>query len=371
MAKRGKKKKSKAGRRRQRRVAKKSATRRRRRRSVGKIVRRRRRRRVARANPGAAKKAAPKKAKKKSGKKGKKKSTRLLRSMRSKPRGRTKRVASAAIKRIKKLRPAERRRAEALGFLKGSRKNPGGVVDFVKQEASDLMALVPDMAVQFGSMAAIGYVGSMATDQIKKMVRGVEADGKTPKAEPKDSFVYNYAGVISTSVLTLAAFTGAKMMKSEKVQAYSLPILFGGMAATIVQLLAAVKVKKDEKDSTEISLGQKLGLPIGDYMSLNGFIDVHGARVAVDGFGDYIPQALGDISLSPGPFSEGTVVSMGDYVPQALGSYDLHRTIEGTVLGEIGQMSEGRQGARALGAPGDQTVESFIDGGVLSGSVFD
>ena len=62
---------------------------------------------------------------------------------------------------------------------------------------------------------------------------------------------------------------------------------------------------------------------------------------------------------------------MGDYVEQSLSGYDFQRTIEGTVLGEIGQMSEGRQGSRALGAPGDQTVESFVDSGVLSGSVFD
>ena len=64
-------------------------------------------------------------------------------------------------------------------------------------------------------------------------------------------------------------------------------------------------------------------------------------------------------------------MSMGDYVEQSLSGYDFQRTIEGTVLGEIGQMSEGRQGSRALGAPGDQTVESFVDSGVLSGSVFD
>jgi len=42
-------------------------------------------------------------------------------------------------------------------------------------------------------------------------------------------------------------------------------------------------------------------------------------------------------------------------------------------------MSEGRQGSRALGAPGDPTVEEFVDEedededdeGSLSGSIFD
>jgi hypothetical protein len=109
-------------------------------------------------------------------------------------------------------------------------------------------------------------------------------------------------------------------------------------------------------------------------MALSGFVDVHGRPVAVNGMGDYVPQALGEIELSRGPYGEGTVVTpMGDYVPQALGELTLHegRFHEGTVLGEIGQMSEGRQGARALNSPGDLTIESFVDSGSLSGSVFD
>ena len=309
-----------------------------------------RRRRAMRDNPASKPKKAAKKA-------AKKKSTRLLRAMRSKSRGRTKRTASAAIKRIKRLRPQERRRAEALGFLKASRKNPGGVVDFLKQEASDFMAMAPDIAVQFGSMAAIGYVGSMATEQIRK------------SASPTGA-VHKYAGVISSGALTLAAFAGMKMSKSEKVNAYSLPVLMGGMAATIVQLLAAVKVKQAaEAGGNEISLGKHLGLPIGDYMALSGFVDVHGSAVAVNGMGDYVPQALGHLDI--GQTIEGSTVSVGDYVEQSLSGYDLKPTIEGTVLGEIGQMSEGRQGSRALGAPGDPRVESFVDSGVLSGSVFD
>jgi phosphoribosylformylglycinamidine synthase len=101
---------------------------------------------------------------------------------------------------------------------------------------------------------------------------------------------------------------------------------------------------------------------------------LHPQRIAegvVDGIGDYVPQALGEISLHPSRFHEGTVVSIGDYVPQALGELTIDRTIEGAVLGEIGQMSEGRQGARALNSPGDLTIESFVDSGSLSGSVFD
>jgi hypothetical protein len=52
-------------------------------------------------------------------------------------------------------------------------------------------------------------------------------------------------------------------------------------------------------------------------------------------------------------------------------------TLTGSTLGEIGQMSEGRQGARALNSPGDPTIEDFMhdheehDEGSLSGSIFD
>jgi len=260
-------------------------------------------------------------------------------------------------KSAKKMSRRSSKSARAMGMMKGARKNPAGILDFLKTEAQDMMAIAPSVAAQLGSMAAIGFASSKASEQIRKRVA---ADGA----------MHKYAGAISSGAITIAAFAAMKMVKSDKVKQFTLPVLFGGMAATLVQVLAAVKVKKD---AGEQSLGQKLGLPIGDYMALSGFVDVHGKPVAVDGFGDYVPQALGRIELSKGPYSEGTVVSMGDYVPQALGELSLHegRFHEGTVIGEIGQMSEGRQGARALNSPGDPTFESFVDSGSLSGSVFD
>jgi hypothetical protein len=226
------------------------------------------------------------------------------------------------------------------------------VLDFLKAEAKDMMAIAPSVAVQLGAMAAVGYASSMATAQIRK------------SAKPEGAFS-KYAGVISSGAITIAAFAAMKMIKNEKARQFTLPVLFGGMAATAVQALAAIKVKKD---AAEISLGQKLGLPIGDYMALSGFIDVHGRPLAVDG---YVAQQLGALRLSQGPYHEGTVI--GDYAAEQLGEISLHegRFHEGTVIGEIGQMSEGRQGARALNSPGDPRVEDFIDAGSLSGSVFD
>jgi len=341
----GKGKAKAAPKRRRRRAAKgkaKAAPKRRRRRAAkGKAAPKRRRRRAAKA------KAAPKRRKRRAAK-GKKAAPKRRRSSAAAKARR----ARTALKRISK---SASKAARAMGMIKASRKNPGGVLDFLKAEAKDMMAIAPSVAVQLGAMAAVGYASSMATAQIRK------------RAKP-DGAVSKYAGVISSGAITIAAFAAMKMVKSEKVRQFTLPVLFGGMAATAVQALAAIKVKKD---AGEQSLGQKLGLPIGDYMALSGFIDVHGRPLAVDGMGDYVAQQLGSLSLHPSRFHEGTVISMGDYVPQALGELSLHSTIEGETLGEIGQMSEGRQGARALNSPGDPRVEEFMHGGSLSGSVFD
>ena len=359
-----------------RKVKAKAAPKRRKRRAAkgkAKAAPKRRRRRAAKA------KAAPKRRKRRAAK-GKSKAApkrRRRRAVKAKaaPKRRRRRAAK------KSMKKSSSKTARAMGMIKGSRKNPGGILDFMKQEASDFMAMAPSIAVQLGTMAAIGFASSKASDQIKKMVRGFETDGTTPKAEPKDSFVYNYAGVLSSGAITLAAFAAMKMMKSEKSKAFTLPVLFGGMAATLVQVLAAVKVdpKKIEGQPApatplpKISLGQRLGLPIGEYTAVSGFLDVHGRRIAIDGFGDYVDQPLGALDIHRGRYDEGTVVSMGDYVDQPLGELTLRegRYQEGTVLGEIGQMSEGRQGGRALNSPGDDRVESYIDSGSLSGSVFD
>jgi hypothetical protein len=129
----------------------------------------------------------------------------------------------------------------------------------------------------------------------------------------------------------------------------------------------------------EISLGQHLGLPIGEYTAVSGFLDVHGRRIAINGMGEYVDQPLGSLDIHPDRYKEGTVISMGgygmgEYVDQPLGELTLHqgRYQEGTVLGGVhSQMGDGRQGARALGARGDDRVEDFIDSGSLAGSVFD
>jgi hypothetical protein len=353
-------------------AAKKTARRRRPKKAKAvKKAARSRRRRPKKAAKKASRRRSPKKAAKKASRRRspKKAKGKKAKAKKAAPQRRRRRRVSAKAKArraLKSLSRSSSKAARALGMMKGARKNPAGILDFLKTEAKDMMAIAPSVAAQLGSMAAIGFASSKASEQIRKRAA-------------VDGAMHKYAGAISSGAITLAAFAAMKMVKSDKVKQFTLPVLFGGMAATLVQVLAAVKVKPAKAEGVDpstqqpISLGQKLGLPIGDYMALSGFVDVHGRPVAVNGMGDYVPQALGRIELSMGPYSEGTVVSMGDYVPQALGELSLHegRFHEGTVIGEIGQMSEGRQGARALNSPGDPTFESFVDSGSLSGSVFD
>jgi hypothetical protein len=369
--------KAKAPKRRRKAKAKAAPKRRKRRAAKGKAkaAPKRRRRRAAKA------KTAPKRRRRRAAK-GKAKAAPKRRRRRA-----TKAKAAPKRRRRRVAKKSVRKSAHAMGMTKRARKNPGSILGFMKQEVSDFMTLAPSIAVQLGTMAAVGFASSKMSEQIKKMIRGVEADGKTAKPEPKEpSFTYKYAGALSSGVITLAAFAAMKMMKSEKSKEFTLPVLFGGMASTLVQVLAAVKVKPakvegvDPATQAEISLGQHLGLPIGEFVamgefvSVGGYLDVHGRQIAINGMGDYVDQPLGELDIHQGRYQEGTVVSMGDYVDQPLGELTLHqgRYQEGTVLGGVhSQMSEGRQGARALGARGDDRVESFINSGSLSGSVFD
>ena len=366
--------KAKAAPKRRRKVKAKAAPKRRRRRAAkAKAAPKRRRRRATKA------KAAPKRRRRRAAK-GKSKAApkrRRRRAVKAKaaPKRRRRRVAK------KSMKKSASKSARAMGMTKGARKNPGGILGFMQQEVSDFMTLAPSIAVQLGTMAAIGFASAKASEQIKKMVRGVEADGKTAKPEPKDSFVYNSAGALSSGAITVAAFAAMKMMKSDKAKQFTLPVLFGGMAATLVQVLAAVKVapakvegQPDPASLPKISLGQRLGLPIGEYTAISGYLDVHGRQIAINGMGEYVDQPLGSLDIHPDRYKEGTVISMGEYVDQPLGELTLHqgRYQEGTVLGGVhSQMGDGRQGARALGARGDDRVEDFIDSGSLSGSVFD
>ena len=308
----------------------------------------------------ASKKKASKKMPKKAPKKKASKKAPKARRRRRSPEAKL-RAAKVSLKRVSK---SASKAARALGMIKGARKNPGGILGFMKQEVSDFMALAPSIAVQLGTMAAIGFASSKASEQIRKRAT---AGGAMDK----------YAGAISSGAITIAAFAAMKMMKNEKSKQFTLPVLFGGMAATLVQVLAAVKVKpaKGAAIQADISLGQRLGLPIGEYTAISGYLDVHGRQIAINGMGEYVDQPLGSFDIHPDRYKEGTVISMGEYVDQPLGELTLHqgRYQEGTVLGGVhSQMSEGRQGARALGARGDDRVEDFIiDSGSLAGSVFD
>ena len=219
---------------------------------------------------------------------------------------------------------SERKMLEASGLM-SVRANPG-FADVFK----DFASMLPQVGAQVVGLAAAAVAGQKIGDMVA---------AKMPASMPGRDFIAKNAVTIGTVGVAIAAYEAMKHA-SPKTRPFAGAVLMGGLAAAFVHAAARA------------SWGSKIGLPIGAALpaapapALKGFVDIGGREVAVDGLGEYM-------ALS--------------------GS-----TLTGSTLGEIGQMSEGRQGARALNSPGDPTVESFFDDeeddddeGSLSGSIFD
>ena len=247
------------------------------------------------------------------------------------------------------LSAADQKMLQASGLMKVSRANPG-VGDIFK----DLVTLAPQIGAHAVGLAGVAVAGQKVGTMLAEAVQGKEADGKTLKAAPKDGvsgFIFNNAVTISSVVAAVAAYEAAKHL-SPKSRPFAGALLMGGLAAAFVHAAAKIKIKsKDDKGvESSKSLGRVLGLPLGP---LAGFVDIGGRQLAVNGMGEFV-----------------SVDGMGDFV--ALSG----NTLTGSSLGEISQMSESRQGGRALNSPGDVPVEDFLeededDEGSLSGSIFD
>ena len=235
---------------------------------------------------------------------------------------------------------------------------------------SDLGGLAPKLGVHAVALAGAAIAGQKIGEQVCKML--TEKDKAAPTVG-FSGFVCNNAVTIGTVSVAIAAYEALKH-GSPKTRPFAGAALLGGLAAAFVHAAARVQTKVDATTKLPSSnLGKDLGLPLalGDYTSINGFVDVGGRAIAVDGLGSstLTGSTLGDYMSLSGSTLTGS--SLGEYMGLS-GS-----TLTGSSLGEIGQMSEGRQGSRALGAPGDPTVEEFMDDeeedeeGSLSGSIFD
>lgn len=216
----------------------------------------------------------------------------------------------------------------------------------LKGITQDFIGLLPKAGVTVLATAGIAWGGQKVGDRLKAMSWMPEA-------------VKPFAVPVATGGVTVGAFYAASMIKP--LAKFRDAIMFGGLAAVAVHTLAAVKMKKD---GAAVSLGQKLGLPIGDF-------------VAIDGFGDYIPQSLGrHYGEQLGDFVaiDGFGEAPSPYLDVDGTAIRLNGMFDESSLGEAPQMGYGREPARALDSPGDMTVEDVLaeaDSGILAGSVFD
>ena len=265
---------------------------------------------------------------------------------RSAPRGATRRIhrARGAALRLQKaarkggLSKRQKMMLRRHGLM---RVNPS-----LKGITQDFIGLLPKAGVTVLATAGIAWGGQKLGDSLKSMKWMPEA-------------VKPFAIPVATGGVTVGAFYAASMIRP--LAKFRDAIMFGGLAAVAVHTLAAVKAKGAAGEP--VSLGQKLGLPIG----LGEFVAI----------GDYIPQSLGrHYGEHLGDFVaiDGFGEAPSPYLDVDGTEIRLNGMFDESTLGEAPQMGYGREPARALNSPGDMTVEDVLaeaDSGVLAGSVFD
>lgn len=376
-----------------------------------------RRARAAGRGPGAVAPAAPKRRKRRKARKARKSGSRKIRRSRksskarksSRRRVRRMRRTSSAVmrrrsrrvsKRIKRLnrriakirvrargkgRKAKRARAllvtyrarkSALGVKKRAMKRgfAGGqyarshgltrVNPSVTGVAKDLMALLPEIGAGVGSLVLLAVVGNKVMGQLPDSVKSKVPENVKP-----------WLPTISTGVLAAVAYGALRMSKNAKLSKLSVPVLIGGAAATALHAMVAIKVKNSAAGGPpEISLAQKLGLPMGEFVGVSGYVDVNGQMVAVNGLGEFV----GVSGMMMDASGQNIAVNgMGEYLAEEVGlgaagqgiftRSSLGMLPDGSAAQEAGM---GREWSHGLSE--EVGAESILDdGGSLSGSIFD
>ena len=150
-------------------------------------------------------------------------------------------------------------------------------------------------------------------------------------------------------------------------------VVAGGAAATALHAMVAIKVKG--ADSQQISLAKKLGLPMGEFVGVSGYVDVNGQMVAVNGLGEFVGVSGMMTDASGQPIA---VNGLGEYLHEQVGLGSAGEGIfsrsslgmlpDGSAAQEAGM---GREWSHGLSE--EVGAESILDedGGSLSGSIFD
>ena len=221
-------------------------------------------------------------------------------------------------KKLKKMAESHKLSGEATKLMKSHgltvKKNPS-----IAELGQSLQTLAPSMAVGAVSLVGGFYAGKQVSDLAAKGLAAV-------KVSVPDS-ISPYMPAISSAAIGVVGYALARMTPA--VSKFSMPILMGGLGASAVNLLAAIRVDDPAVPGQKVSLGARLGLPIGDYVGV-------GEYAAISGMGEYAAIS-GDAAMA--------------------------------------QLDEARQGSR--GTQGEPTVDEFQreadeeDAGVLSGGIFD
>lgn len=159
--------------------------------------------------------------------------------------------------------PREQRLVRAMGLA--GVPNAGGMM-------ADLKALLPQMGVSAVALAVAAVAGQMVAS---KVIPADKQDSMLGKAAPS---------VISLGV-GLAGYMALR--KSAKLGKFAPWVLAGGVAAAAVHAIARITVK--DASGAPVTLGKRLGLPIGEYAAMAGY----GEYAAMAGMGEYAAMAGG------------------------------------------------------------------------------
>jgi len=161
--------------------------------------------------------------------------------------------------------PREQRLVRAMGLAGVPNPGMGGMF-------KDISALLPQMGVSAVALAVAAVAGQMVAS---KVVPADKQDSMIGKAAPS---------LISLSV-GLAGYMALR--KSAKMGKFAPWVLAGGVAAAAVHAIARITVK--DSAGAPVSLGKRLGLPIGEYASMAGY----GEYASMAGLGEYASMAGG------------------------------------------------------------------------------
>ena len=214
--------------------------------------------------------------------------------------------------------PKDRRLLTAMGLAGVPNSSMGGMF-------KDISALLPSMGVSAVSLAVAAVAGQMISAKI------VPADKQS-----------TMLGKVAPSAISLGVGLAGYMAlrKSKSMGKFAPWVLAGGVAAAAVHAIARITVK--DSAGAPVSLGKRLGLPIGEYASMAGY----GEYASMAGYGEYASMA-GGTSYSG---SRGVFAGLDDTDPVLSGTDD-------------------EDEVDMLETDADEGVNS--DEGSLNGSIFD